>query len=81
MLRDWDCEDEELWDCTASGLGLQGRRALGLHCFGFGIVRTKGLFGDMVRFVVITPPPPHPPPPPPRSRECQFYGYGKHAAG
>ena len=22
LLRVWDCEDEELWDCTASGLGL-----------------------------------------------------------
>ena len=46
-------EDEGLWGC------------LGLHCFGFGIVRTKGFVGDMVRLVVITPPPP-----PPSSREC-----------
>ena len=22
LLRVWDCGDEELWDCTASGLGL-----------------------------------------------------------
>ena len=34
---------------------------MGLHCFGFGIVRTKGFFGDMVRLVVISPPHPHTP--------------------
>ena len=48
-LHRFGLEDEGLWGC------------LGLHCFGFGIVRTKGFFGDMFRLVVITPPPTPPP--------------------